>query len=108
MSHYLLETKPKIKKLVDILSKDFKYVSILGTDVSGKIYSIKKTGINFQDSFWNERGFVVKIFNGVNYSEFSFNEIPGQNIELLSDKIKSNILRQQQQINSTKKLINIL
>lgn len=106
ISHFLTETKPEIKKLVDILSKDFKYVSVLGTDVSGKIYSIRKTGINFQDSFWNERGFVVKIFNGINYSEFSFNEIPHENIQLLADKIKSNILKQLGQVNNTNVINN--
>lgn len=104
MSRYLLETKSEIKKLVDILSKDFKYVSILGTDVTGKDYLVRKTGISIQDSFWNERGFVVKVFNGINYSEFSFNEIPEENIELLADKIKINILKQLEQINKMKEI----
>lgn len=104
MSHYLLETKPELKKLLNSLSKYFEYVSILGTDVTGKDYSIKKTGVNIQDSFWNERGFVVKVFNGINYSEFSFNEIHKKNIELLADKIKNSILKQLDQINKTKEI----
>lgn len=106
ISNYLLEAKSEIKKLVDILSKDFKYVSILGTDVTGKVYSIKKTGVNIQDSFWNERGFVVKVFNGANYSEFSFNEIPEKDVESLGSKIKNSILRQLEQINKTKAINN--
>lgn len=106
ISSYLVEVKPDIKKLVELLSKDFKYVSVLGTDVSGKTYSIGKTGVALQDSFWNERGFVVKVFNGVNYSEFSFNEINRDNIEFLVEKIKNHLSEQQDVISKISKVNN--
>ena len=69
MSKYLKDQKSTVKKLVEILSKDFKYVSVLGTDVKGRMYSVSKTGAGINDSSWNERGFVVRVHNGYNYSE---------------------------------------
>ncbi|MFD3158445.1 TldD/PmbA family protein [Haloimpatiens sp. FM7330] len=91
MSKFLVNTKPILKKLVSILSKEYKYVSILGTDVKGKSYAVKKTGIDLNDSFWNERGFVLRIHNGINYSEFSFNEINESDIENFTNDIKYKI-----------------
>jgi TldD protein len=75
MSSFLINQKPILKKIVSILSQSYEYVSILGTDTKGKMYNVQKTGIDLMDSFWSERGFVIRVHNGINYSEFSFNEI---------------------------------
>lgn len=91
MSKYLKEQKSTLKKLVDLLSKDFAYVSILGTDVKGKIYSVSKTGAGINDSSWNERGFVVRVHNGYNYSEYSFNELSNESLDSLRENIKNKV-----------------
>lgn len=88
MSKYLTNQKGTLKKLIGILSRDFKYASVLGTDVKGKEYEVRKTGTSITDSLWNERGFVVRVFNGYNYSEYSFNELSEDTLDLLVDKIK--------------------
>lgn len=88
ISQYLRDIKPLLKKLVHGLSKDFKYVSILGTDTKGKTYDVKKSGVEINDSFWNERGFVVRVFNGFCYSEYSFNNINKDNINEKINDIK--------------------
>lgn len=88
ISQFLITVKPGIKKLIQILSEDFDYVSVLGTDSRGKQYRVQKTGVTVQDSFWNERGFVVRVYNGINYSEFAFNSIEEKNIKELAEKIK--------------------
>lgn len=85
-STYLLGKKERIKELVSILSREFKYVSVLGTDVKGKSYSVQRTGINLNDSMWTERGFVVRVYNGMNYSEFSFNELP-EDLNIIAKEI---------------------
>lgn len=87
MSKFLQNKRPALKKLVDMLSKDFGYASILGTDTYGKTYSVHKTGVSINDSRWGERGFVVRIHNGINYSEFSFNEIDEDNLEKIVGEI---------------------
>lgn len=85
-SKYLLGKKERVKELVSILSREFKYVSVLGTDLKGKNYSVQRTGINLNDSMWTERGFVVRVYNGMNYSEFSFNELP-EDLNIVAEKI---------------------
>ncbi|WPC44492.1 TldD/PmbA family protein [Clostridium sp. JS66] len=104
MSNFLNNTKPSIKKLIKNLSKDFKYVSVLGSDVCGKLYSVQRTGISIQDSFWSERGFVVKVHNGISYSEISFNEINENDIEITAENIRKKI---KGQIESLKNKVNI-
>ncbi|WP_234122432.1 TldD/PmbA family protein [Clostridium hydrogenum] len=74
-SKFLLNSKPIIKELVRMLSEKYKYVSVLGTDTRGKTYSVSKTGTIVKDVMIAERGFVIRVHNGINYSEYSFNEI---------------------------------
>jgi len=87
MSSFLINQKPVLKKIVSILSENYKYVSILGTDTKGKMHNVQRTGIELSDSFWSERGFVIRVHNGVNYSEFSFNEIDANSISFIVDEI---------------------
>lgn len=89
MSKYLTEHKDDLKLLVKLLSNKYSYVSVLGTDVYGKTYLVQKTGTGINTSMWNERGFVVRVHNGINYSEYSFNEIANDNIQELASKISS-------------------
>lgn len=94
LSEYLSEIKPALRQLQSLLMKNFKYVSILGCDTKGKQYSVKKSGTSIIDSMWNERGFVVRVHNGINYSEFSFNEISPENIETIASEISSKVQKQ--------------
>ncbi|WP_027633486.1 TldD/PmbA family protein [Clostridium hydrogeniformans] len=87
-SKFLSECKDSLKELIKILNEDFKYVSILGTDCQGKNYSVYKKGAYIGSGFNNERGFVVRVYNGVNYSEFSFNEISKENINSIAKEIR--------------------
>jgi len=87
MSTYLQEIKPLAKRLVDRLLKEYSYVSLLGTDTKGKLYTIKSTGVDLNDSRWSERGFVVRVYNGDNYSEYSFNELTEASFESVYKKI---------------------
>ncbi|MBN2658554.1 MAG: TldD/PmbA family protein [Spirochaetales bacterium] len=75
MSQFLKQNKDNMKDLVNRLSADFAYVSILGSDTRGTTYRIKKNSTSVEDSFWNERGFVARVYNGTGFSEYSFNQI---------------------------------
>lgn len=94
LSEYLLSTKPFIENLVKELSKDYAYVSILGTDTIGNQYSISRKSSNVNDSSWTERGFVLRVFNGINYSEYSFNTIDNSNfiMKRIKEIAKTDIL----------------
>ena len=85
MSRYLQEKKWLLKEIVSELSKSFGYVSVLGTDICGKTYSVYKTGAGISDSEWTERGFVVRVHNGYNYSEYSFNELSEEKLDFLTN-----------------------
>jgi len=86
LSTYLENQKEKCNLLIQELSKDFSYASILGADTIGTAYSVSRRGSGVSDSNWSERGFVVRVFNGVNYSEYSFNQF--DQVEEIVQKVK--------------------
>src|SRR5574344_28206 len=86
-SNYLLEQKPLLIELRDMLLKDYKYVSILANDCVGKTIVVSTNEVRVSDSSWQERGFVVRVYNGSNYFEYSFNEINKTNIQDIYNKI---------------------
>ncbi len=88
ISGYLLKQKPLIKELVTKLTEKYGYVSVLGTDTSGKSYKVQRTGIEVNDSRWVERGFVVRVHNGINYSEYSFNQLEREQLDQLITEIE--------------------
>lgn len=86
-SEFLLNSKPTIKKLVKMLSEKYSYVSVLGTDTKSKNYQVNRLAISVKDGDFSERGFVIRIHNGINYSEYSFNEINEDNLSLIIEEI---------------------
>lgn len=75
MSNYMLEIKPQIRELIDLLEKEFDYASVLATDVSGTSYRVGQRQTNVSDYGFNERGFVVRVYWKETYLEYSFNAI---------------------------------
>jgi TldD protein len=86
-SKYLKAKKPIIKKLIDILKNKYSYVSVLATDISGVNIVVDKSSTNVVPSGITESGFVVKVFNGEVYSEYSTNEIEDKNLDLIVEEI---------------------
>lgn len=74
-SNFLLENKENLKHIVSELGKDFDYVSVLGTDVSGHSYSVSTASTNVSPSSDEERGFVVRVYQECGYTEYSFNKM---------------------------------
>jgi len=60
LSTFLLRNKLLLKELVTDLSKQFKYVSLLGADTVGTTYNVSVSGSGVNDSNWKERVFVVR------------------------------------------------
>ncbi|NTV89595.1 MAG: TldD/PmbA family protein [Clostridiales bacterium] len=90
-SGFLAGSRDNIRRLIDLLSDTYSYVSVLGTDTFGKSYVVSRTGIGIYDSSLTERGFVVRVHNGVGYSEYSFNEIGEDNLASIAEEIKSKL-----------------
>ena len=87
LSTFLISKREILKELVTDLNTEFKYVSLLGVDTIGTTYSVSKRGSSVGDSNWGERGFVIRVYNGANYSEYSFNTL--NNLEDVKNKVKS-------------------
>lgn len=86
LSTYLKSSKDKLKKLVDLLSKEFEFVSILGNDTKSINYMVNSMMTSIRDGEDSERGFVVKMSNGNAYFEYSF-DVLEEDIDLLAKKI---------------------
>ena len=86
LSTFLLNQKASLHELITLLDKEFEYASVLGTDTAGTQYNMYRAGSGVSDSDFSERGFVVRVFNGINYSEYSFNNLI--NVDNIVAKIK--------------------
>ena len=89
ISNYLVNIRPKIQELIFNLNKEFDYVSVLCSDVSGTSYSVGQRQTNVSDYHFGERGFVVRVYKNNMYLEYSFNEI--DNIKELALKITNEL-----------------
>lgn len=87
MSNYLKQEKPIAVQLLKRLENEFQYASILGVDSNGMSYGVQKSGASVQDSNWNERGFVVRVYNNDYYSEYSFNHLKEEELDTIFNKI---------------------
>ena len=74
-SIYLQNHHDILKKIVEELSKKFEYVSILATDCEGQQINVSEKNILVKDSEWNERGFVLRVYENGLFSEYSFDTI---------------------------------
>ena len=74
-STFLTQTYDVLKKVVEKLNKKYEYASVLASDCQGKKVTVTNKNVNVKDSEWNERGFVIRVFPGGLFSEYSFSSI---------------------------------
>ena len=74
-STFLKNKHDTLKKIVELLSQHFEYVSILASDCQGQEITVSEKQISVKDSSYNERGFVIRVYKDGLYSEYSFDEI---------------------------------
>ena len=87
-SSFLSSKKDACKKLVEKLLEKYEYVSLLGTHSAGKSVSVTSRVTSISDGMGGQCGFVLKIYNGSSYSEYSFSEINEEKLdELVNDVI---------------------
>ena len=86
-STYLKKKKPILKQLINRLNETYPFVSVLGTDVSGVIIEKDRSSTQVVPSGITESGFVVKVYDGTLYSEYSFNQIQEENLDEMVSKI---------------------
>ena len=92
-SEYLREIKPLLLRLRDRLLEEYPYASILATDSQSKQYAVSKTVTSIgMVPRWSGRGFVVKVYDGSSYGEYSFNEISRDLIEEIVTKVREELI----------------
>ena len=98
-SDYLTQAKPMLVHLRDCLLETYPYVSILATDSEAKQYSVSRTVTSVGMNSWmSGRGFVVKVYDGSAYGEYSFNEISEERIPEIVQKIQKELLPMSQNL----------
>ena len=76
LENYLKERITDAQLLVSELRKTFDYVSVLGSYTKTKSI-VSSTRMTSVDDVDNECGFVIRMYDGTHYSEYSTNEIRG-------------------------------
>ena len=84
-STFLEEKHDELVKVINRLKQSFEYVSILASDCEGKAVKVTDKSVSVRDSFWQERGFVVRVFKNGLFSEYSFDNI--RDMKVLCNRI---------------------
>lgn len=93
-SKFIRENKPLFVELKNRLLKDYEYVSVLVYDSLGKAYRVSKSGVNIAEDGLNTAvGFVVKVYDGGCYAEYSGNTISEEEISIIVDKVKNELVK---------------
>ena len=77
-----------LKQLMERLWAKYEYASVLFAGQHGKRYSVSGQGVKaVEDKLFCSRGYVLKVYNGKRYAEYSFNELDTSAIDGICDKI---------------------
>ncbi len=88
-SQYLKEVKPLLKKLLSRLLEIYPYASILATDALAFNYRVNKVQTSMaEDEDLSNRGFVIKVYDGQAYGEYSFNAISEDCMEEIVEAVQ--------------------
>ena len=90
-SAYLASMKPLYRQLLDACLAQYSYASVLAADVDAKDYSVSRAGISLsENNRFGKRGFVVRVYAGEGYAEYSGNELSEEKIpDVLTELARS-------------------
>ena len=86
-SNFLNSRHDLCKELVSRLLKKYEYVSILGKHIKGRSIGVSSFDVDIGDTYEAQCGFVVRLYNGKCFSEYSFSDITEQSINQLEQDI---------------------
>lgn len=79
-----------IKALMEKLWQKYPYASILFENKTGKRFAVSRQGMKaMQDKLFCARGYVIIAYNGVNYVEYSFNQLNHDKFEEIFTDIEA-------------------
>lgn len=86
-SNFLNSRHDLCKELVNRLLKKYEYVSILGKHIKGRSIEVTSFDVDVGDSREAQCGFVVRLYNGKCFSEYSFSDITEDTINQIEQDI---------------------
>ena len=86
-SEFLSSKHDVCKALIERLKARYPYVSLLGKHVTGTFVEVTSNGTDIEDTFEKQCGFVVKLYNGYTYAEYSFTDITEEGLDDLEKDI---------------------
>ncbi len=88
-SKYIQSIRPQLKELLACLLKEYEYVSIFAEDSYMKEYEIFNNSRSvIENPDYTTRGVVIKVYDGKAYSEYAFNNVNQEEIDLAVDTLK--------------------
>ena len=94
-SAFLQAAKPLLQTLIKQLSKKYGYVSVLAADTRSKHYRVGNTGASAgEDDLFTGRGFVLKVYDGRSYGEYSFTHIDEDAIPAIVAEVEQRLMPQ--------------
>lgn len=89
-STFLESRRADCRALVEELGKHFAYVSVLGSDVKASAVRAEKRSVSIGEGALSECGFVIKMYDGRGFFEYSACDIAGDKVAL-TEKILSRV-----------------
>lgn len=86
-SAYLRSKQDLCRQLVQDLLTKYPYASVMGKQITGSRISVTTSSTSVGDTMESQCGFVVKVFNGKNYSEYSFSDISEEKLPFIEAAI---------------------
>ena len=90
-SNFLNSRHDLCKELVNRLLKKYEYVSVLGKHIKGRSIEVTSFDVNVGDTREAQCGFVVRIYNGKCFSEYSFSDITEETINQIEQDINQSV-----------------
>ena len=92
-SAFLQAAKPLLQELIGRLSEKYGYASVLAADTRSKEYRVGNTGIRAgEDDLFTRRGFVLKVYDGRSYGEYSFTHIDEDAIPAIVGSVEGRLM----------------
>lgn len=92
-SKALTKAKPTLQKLLDALLAVYPFASVLACDTRAKVYSVSRAGSNISENgLLGSSGYVIKVYDGESYGEYSFNELNEQAIPRILTRIAGTLM----------------
>ena len=92
-SAFLQGAKPLLQSLVKQLSEKYGYVSVLAADTRSKYYRVGNSGVSAgEDDLFTGRGFVLKVYDGRSYGEYSFTHIDEAAIPAIMAEVEQRLM----------------